>query len=437
MRNSQPPALILSTLAASLLLAGCATPDVLPPSTVPLQAASLGVQDGSQLARENWWQALNDPQLDQLVSQALARSPRLTLADAKLRAARANSDSVASSDGLRVNGSANFVRERSSEYGNNPPAYRGIYTNLETVGLDLSYRFDFWGKTRAQLAAARGQAYAPQLQAEDQQQATQLLQLGEVRSKQGLAAPDELAQLQAAANDARQLVLRAGLRETQARHALAALAALPQTQIDAIAKAPLPEWQLDPARYSTAMLGKRADILAARERVEAASAGIRAARADFYPDVRIGGLAALSSSELSNLLDPGARLLRFAPALTLPIFSNGELNARLSGRTADYEQAVAAYNQTLLAAIPETADRSSQLHNLTQAEAQADATLRARREASRVLQTRLETGLASRSQWLSERRRDTQARLSALEIRGQRLQVQAALLRALGSPQAG
>lgn len=466
MRNSQPHALILSTLAASLLLAGCATPDVLPPSTVPLQAASLGVQDGSQLARENWWQALNDPQLDQLVSQALARSPRLTLADAKLRAARANSDSVASSDGLRVNGNASFVRERSSEYGNNPPAYRGIYTNLETVGLDLSYRFDFWGKTRAQLAAARGQAYAAQLeaddarqwlawavssqylewrtaqhalqlQAEDQQQATQLLQLGEVRSKQGLAAPDELAQLQAAANDARQLVLRAGLRETQARHALAALAALPQTQIDAIAKAPLPEWQLDPARYSTAMLGKRADILAARERVEAASAGIRAARADFYPDVRIGGLAALSSSELSNLLDPGARLLRFAPALTLPIFSNGELNARLSGRTADYEQAVAAYNQTLLAAIQETADRSSQLASLTQAEAQADDTLRARRDASRVLQTRLETGLASRSQWLNERRRDTQARLSALEIRGQRLQVQAALLRALGSPQAG
>ena len=81
------------------------------------------------------------------------------------------------------------------------------------------------------------------------------------------------------------------------------------------------------------------------------------------------------------------------------------------------------------------ARRSSQLASLTQAEAQADATLRARREASRVLQTRLETGLASRSQWLSERRRETQARLAALEVRGQRLQVQAALLRALGSPQ--
>ena len=464
MRNSQPHALFLSTLAASLWLAGCATPDVAPPSAVPLQAVSLGVQDGSQQARENWWQALNDPQLDQLVSQALARSPRLTLADARLRAARASSDSVASNDGLRVNGSAGFSRERSSEYGNNPPAYRGIYTNLETIGLDLSYRFDFWGKTRAQLEAARGQAHAAQreaddtrqwlawavcsqylewrtaqhasqLQADDVQHADKLLQLSQVRSQQGLAGPDEAAQLQAAANDARQLLLRAQQREAIARHALAALAAVPQAQIDALGDAPLPQWQLDPAQYSTAMLGRRADILAARDRVEAAGAGMRAARADFYPDVRIGGLAALSSSELSNLLNPGARLLRFAPALTLPIFSNGELNARLSGRTADYEQAVAVYNQTLLAAIQETADRSSQLASLSQAEAQAEAALHARHEASRVLQAKLDTGLASRSQWLSETRRYTQARLSALDIRGQRLQVQAALLRALGSPQ--
>lgn len=464
MRNSPPHARIFFTLATSLVLAGCATPDIAPPSATPLQRSSLGAQDASTLAQENWWQALNDSQLEKLVSQALARSPRLTLADAKLRAARASSDSVASSDGLRVNGNASFVRERSSEYGNNPPAYRGIYTNLETVGLDLSYRFDFWGKTRALLAAARGQAHAAQLeaddtrqwlawavcsqylewrtaqlaqqlQAEDLQQAEQLLQLGKLRSKQGLAAPDELAQLQAAANDARQLLIRAGLRETQARHALAALAALPQDQIDAIAKAPLPAWQLDPARYSTAMLGHRADVQAARERVEAANAGIRAARADFYPDVRIGGLAALSSSELSNLLEPGARLLRFAPALTLPIFSNGELNARLSGRTADYEQAVAVYNQTLLTAIQETADRSSQLASLAQAEAQARATLQARQEASRVLQARLDTGLASRSQWLTENRRQLQARLAELDLHGQRLQAQAALLRALGSPQ--
>lgn len=464
MRNSHPHALFLTTLTASLLLAGCATPDVAPPSATLLQTASLGVQDASQQARENWWQALNDPQLDQLVSQALARSPRLTLADAKLRAARASSDSVASSDGLRVNGSASFVRERSSEFGNNPPAYRGIYTNLETVGLDVSYRFDFWGKTRAQLAAARGQAHAAQLEADDARQwlawavcsqylewrtaqhasqlqtddvqhADNLLQLSQVRSKQGLAGPDELAQQQAAANDARQQLLRAQQREAIARHALAALAAVPQAQIDKLERSPLPQWQLDPARYSTAMLGHRADILAARERVEAANAGVRAARADFYPDVRIGGLAALSSSELSNLLDPGARLLRFAPALTLPIFSNGELNARLSGRTADYEQAVAVYNQTLLAAIQETADRSSQLASLSQAETQAEAALSARREASRVLQAKLDTGLASRSQWLNETRRYTQARLTVLDLRGQRLQVQAALLRALGSPQ--
>ena len=170
MRNINTRMPPLAVLPLSLLLASCATPDVAPPSASLLNAEALAVQPASQQIAANWWSAMHDPVLDKLVSVALARSPRLTMADAKLRAARASSDSVASSDGLRVNGSASFTRERSSEYGNNPPAYRGIYTNLETVGLDISYRFDFWGKTRAQLAAARGQARAAELEADDARQ---------------------------------------------------------------------------------------------------------------------------------------------------------------------------------------------------------------------------------------------------------------------------
>jgi NodT family efflux transporter outer membrane factor (OMF) lipoprotein len=457
----------LTLLCASLPLAGCATPDVAPATASLLSPQQLGAQPAASQPAANWWAAINDPVLDKLVSLTLSRSPRLTLADARLRAARASSDSVASSDGLRVNGSASFVRERSSEYGNNPPAYRGIYTNLETVGLDASYRFDFWGKTRAQLAAARGQARAAALEADDarqwlawavssqylewrtaqaalqllrddQAQADALLQNSQVRSKHGLAAPEELAQLQAQQAESQERLARASQREAQARHALAALSAQPQSDIDQLPAGKLPQWQLDTRPYSTATLGLRADIQAARERVEAANAGVRAARADFYPDLRIGGLAALSSAELSNLLDPGARLLRFAPALTLPIFSNGELNARLSGRTADYEQAVALYNQTLLAAIQDTADRASLLQSLVQAENQVQAAQHARYEAARVLQVRLNSGLVSRSQWLAENRRYTQARLATLETQAQRLQAQAALLRALGSaPTAG
>ncbi len=465
MRNIHARMPAIAILPLSLLLASCATPDVAPPAASLLSQENLAIQPASQLAAANWWSAMNDPVLDKLVSVALSRSPRLTMADARLRAARASSDSVASSDGLRVNGSAGFTRERSSEYGNNPPAYRGIYTNLETVGLDASYRFDFWGKTRAQLAAARGQARAAELEAddarqwlawavssqylewrtaqhalqllrEDQTQAETLLQSGQTRSKHGLAAPEELAQLQAQLAESRERLARASQREAQASHALAALSAQPQASLAQLPDAALPQWQLDTRQYSTNMLGQRADIQAARERVEAASATVRAARADFYPDLRIGGLAALSSSELSNLLDPGARLLRFAPALTLPIFSNGELNARLSGRTADYEQAVAQYNQTLLAAVQETADRYSQLHSLAQAETQVLAAQAARQEAARVLQARVTSGLASRSQWLAENRRYTQARLTTLETRAQRLQAQAALLRALGSQRA-
>ncbi|MFC3533818.1 efflux transporter outer membrane subunit [Vogesella facilis] len=461
MRKYNPQRTLLA-VAASLLLAACATPHVAAPAGQPLTAEALGANMAPQPVAADWWQRIPDAQLQQLLSHALAEHPSLAQADARLRSARAGSELVASSDGLHINGSANFARERISEHANLPSYMTGIWTNLTTVGADLSYRFDFWGKTRAQLAASRGQARAAALEADDArqwlawavssqylewrsaQQSQQLLQAdqqlarrqlaqAEQKLKSGLSAGDELAQYRAQLAEIDERVQRAAMREAQARHALAALSAQPQSAIDSLGAAELPSWQLALPTLGTGQLGLRADILAARERVEASAQTVKAAKADFYPDIRLNALAALSSNELSELFSYGARSLRLLPAITLPIFSNGELDARLDARTADYDYAVASYNQTLLAAIRDTADRSSNLQALQQAETAAAANLAARSDAARSVQGRVTAGLAAPTQGLAEQRRLLQARQSILDTRTQRLQAQAALLRALGS----
>lgn len=443
-----------------LLLAACATPGVSPPQANLIQAEALQLQTAK--VPGNWWQQLHDPVLDELLARAIQQHPRLDMAAARQRAAEAGMELAASGSGWRVNGQASVSRDRSSEFGNNPPQYRGQWTSLNTLGLELSWRSDFWGKTAARLAASRGQAAAAGFELADAQQwlvwaiasqyvewrsaARQQAMLAEdvrlaeaqraislSRQKLGLAAPDELAQLDAQLAESRERQERSRFRLAQAVNALAALSGQAAGDIQRLPAADVPDWQLDTAGWHSNLLGQRPDLAAARERVEAAAANIKVARAAYYPDFSLNALLSLSASDLGDLLRPGARLLHLAPALSLPIFSNGELDARLSVSHADYQQAVAVYNQTLLNAMQESADRLAQLQAMHGAETQGRQQLAAREQALAIADSRLATGLAGKGQQLAEQRRVLQSRLSLLETRSQRLQAQAALMRALGS----
>ena len=86
-------------LAISLgaLLVGCASSHGLAPSGDPLDAdslaasRSLGTTDTSisdaAFPRQDWWTAFGDPQLDALITEALAGTPSLDAADARVRKA--------------------------------------------------------------------------------------------------------------------------------------------------------------------------------------------------------------------------------------------------------------------------------------------------------------------------------------------------------------
>ena len=84
-------------VALAALLAGCASTGGLATSARKLDAASLqaaaslGPASLSAAAwpTEAWWRRYGDPQLDALVAEALAHSPNLRLAQARIRQAEA------------------------------------------------------------------------------------------------------------------------------------------------------------------------------------------------------------------------------------------------------------------------------------------------------------------------------------------------------------
>ena len=120
----------LAALAAALLLAGCASYQGIRNEatlrTPPVPQAS--EQPVAPIDAE-WWKTFGDPQLDRLEAQALAGSPNLGVARARLRRAQAATEVANSALSPQVNGTLDITRQRFSENSLYPPPLGGSIEN--------------------------------------------------------------------------------------------------------------------------------------------------------------------------------------------------------------------------------------------------------------------------------------------------------------------
>jgi outer membrane protein TolC len=116
---------------------------------------------------------------------------------------------------------------------------------------------------------------------------------------------------------------------------------------------------IDDARLTADLLGRRPDIASQRELVKSMEENVKAARAEFYPNVSISSLIGLNSLEYSTLYHGNSKIVDFQPAISLPIFHSGQLRANLRIEQTRYDQAVDNYNQTVLNGLKDAADALS------------------------------------------------------------------------------
>ena len=100
-----------------------------------------------------------------------------------------------------------------------------------------------------------------------------------------------------------------------------------------------------PATVPADLLGRRADIVAARWRVEAANSDVEQREGAVLSEHQPHGLRRLSSLGLDSLLKTSSEQWGVGPAIRLPIFDAGRLRANLSGKTADLDAAIESYNR--------------------------------------------------------------------------------------------
>jgi multidrug efflux system outer membrane protein len=111
-----------------------------------------------------------------------------------------------------------------------------------------------------------------------------------------------------------------------------------------------------PAGLPSDVLLRRPDIRQAEHLLRATNADIGAARAAFFPSIRLTGSIGTASNELSGLFDSGTRVWSFTPQINLPIFQGGRLRAQLAGAKADQQIALAQYEKAIQVGFREVAD---------------------------------------------------------------------------------
>ncbi|MYM90440.1 efflux transporter outer membrane subunit [Rugamonas sp. FT82W] len=456
---------LLFAAALGLALAGCAhiTPEQHPPARRGIAELPADIK----LAREGWpdaqwWTAYRDPQLDALIKQALASAPTLDVAAAQIGSARSALSRSAADLGIDVSGYAGANRQRYSGTGLFPAPIGGAWFTAETLRLDAHYNFDWWGRNRAQVAAAVGELNAGRAEYAEAERALAAAIAQSYFRLQGawarLANNEQLAAAQAAlvqdkakriagglANNDEQRAAEAELSQIRKQHAqltadigrereaLRALIGADNGALASLAPRPLGSAaHALPARLGMELLARRPDLQAARWKLEASLSRIDAAKAAFYPDVNLTGSIGLDTVKLENLLQAASRTLYLGPTLTLPLFDSRRLDAQLDGARTGRNERIAEYNQAVVDAVREVAQDGVQLQGIErQITEQAAATGTARAQLASA-QARLAHGLADRAAALTAQLALLKQQDADLYLQQVQLLAEVALTNALG-----
>ena len=385
--------LLATAVATALLVSACASSGDIAPTGVMREPGSL--QAGASLAgtrvsdaawpSDRWWTAFGDPQLDAIVDEALTSAPSIDAADARTRKAIAQAGLADASRKPTLGAGAQVLGMQL------PPALvgdeiGGDFNVANVLTLSFAWNPDIWGVSRSKWQAAVGNARATEVDAQSARvtlaanvartyvslarafdaldaakaeaaRADALIALNQQRIKAGLENTIALNQNRSASASARQQAQAAQHDIDSLRTALAALLGAGPDRGLAIARPMLktPGFAL-PSVLPSELLARRADIVAARWRVEAAQHGIDASKAAFYPSINLSALAGLAAGNLGDLFGTDALLLNGGPALSLPIFEGGRLEQQLRSSDADRDLAVASYNEALVGAIRDVAN---------------------------------------------------------------------------------
>jgi NodT family efflux transporter outer membrane factor (OMF) lipoprotein len=460
----------LAAAVAALFLTACANyagissdKKIAQPQNENLESAQSLPSQGGQWPSLDWAKQFGDPQLPQLIDEALAGNP--SIAQAQARIAKASSYIETSRSALfpKVNGSYSWTREIYSGNGLFPPPYGGTWYSENNVLASASWDLDLWGKNRSRLDMAVSQQRVAEA---DMQQARVTLAASVAQTYNQLAllyalrdvAQREIANRQevgritngrvtagldtnverstAEGNIATSETTLSDLdgQITTTRYELGALLGAGPDRGLKIAN-PTLDTRVDvtlPDNVPADLVARRPDLVAARWQVEAATSDIKEAKAEFFPDINLSAAAGFDAFGWGRFFQQGSKQMNIGPAIHLPIFDAGALRAQLKGRYADFDLDVANYNQTLINALNEVATQIASIRSVDRQTSDARRALDASTHAYELAVIRYKAGLSQQLQVLTADNNRLANDQTVTSLRMKRRELQVGLIKALG-----
>lgn len=383
------------------------------------------VGDASADVPAEWWTVLNDPLLSGLVDEALENNHDLRSAVSSVRAARARLGIARASYGPQLDALGSYSRAKSSD-----AITRGIgggENDLYSAGFDAAWEIDLFGGTRRSVesAVAALEAEAAGLGSVQVSVAAETAQSYIlVRTwQQRLRVARENLVLQQQTYDLLKSRFDSGLVNElplqQARYNLESTrAAIPQLETGleqslnalAVLVGVMPGSLHE--RFETAetlpnipddlligipadLLRRRPDVRRAERELAAQTARIGVAMSDFFPKLTLNGSIGAEALTFSGLGDSGNEYYSFGPGIRWAIFRSGSIRNSIRAEKAGQEQALAAYEQAVLAAVQETRNALTGFENEQQRADALAAAAEAAGTAAEVAKENYDSGLSS------------------------------------------
>ena len=451
------PHRVISVMCLSLAVGGCTMipqyerPDA---TVAPAFPGASAANTGVPAVEIRWREFFAEDRLKELVGLALANNLDLRVAALRVEQSQAQYRIARSAFFPSLFGSGSFSRSRALD--------RTSESWSASLG-STAYEVDLFGRVRSLNRQALEKFFAT----EEGRRGVQLSLVAEVASQyfglrqaeeqvalaqQTLATVEEAFRLNQATFDAgasTELDLRTAegqvqtarvnllTFERQAAQAQNALVLLIGRPVPEELPAPRPFGETNvvmdvPPGLPSELVLRRPDILEAEHSLKAANANIGAARAAFFPSLKLTGSIGTTSSDFEKLFGSGTGVWSFSPQVTIPIFTGGQNRADLDAAKVGAQIEVATYQKAIQTAFREVADALVARATFAEELGARAALIEAQEKRFELANARYRQGEDNYLTVLSAQQDLYSARQGRIQAQYQKLNSQISLYRALG-----
>ncbi len=408
--------------------------------------------------RGAWWRVFRDPTLDGLMAQVEISNQNVAVAAAAYQQAVALIREAQAGLFPTVTNSYNV----NGAHSGSAVTGAGIATTSVTYNpvANATWSIDVWGRIRrsiesnaasaqvsaADLANAKLLAQAALATAYFNLRATdsakilfdrtsaefqRTLEITQNQYNSGTVSRADVASAQAQLSSVQAQSINTGVARAQFEHAIAVLIGRPPADLS-IKPAPLAtRVPIAPPGVPSALLERRPDIAAAERQMQATSALIGVAVANFYPDISLNGSFGFLGPHALPIAAAN-EVWTLAGSATQTIFDGGLLSAQLEAAKATYEQSVANYRQVVLTAFEQVEDNLAALRVLAATLKKEEEAVKAAREAVVVDLNQYRTGTVAFTVVLTAQTVQLTNEEAVLAVRQSQFLAAVALIEALG-----